>query len=332
MKKISSLALGLISIVTVGVTTVNIFAAMADTTQSPKSTSVTPKPSESPGDGVLKLDPPKVNMRLEALEKKLDSLEKKNEKSTLDLISSFLSIINFLGLGGLILYFFMSYRSKVDRLIDSNKRKVNELSQNLEQNKRDASVVKTNLDQKFNSIEGRQQQLGNDIVKLERQIKESKESRQVNNPPSNYSNKPISSSHSSSEHHQSVYVPVSYLDVYNDRSKNFTDNYSIETVDRNVENYKLGFTGQTQDIILNTESRGKYWLYLDGEKIYLLPKQKMKVPEDQLSQVEELFDCNNYHEHNYDNFTLTKPAVLISQGSGNNQTWKLIEKGTLQFV
>ena len=148
----------------------------------------------------------------------------------------------------------------------------------------------------------------------------------------NYSNKPISSSRSEADYHQPIYVPVSYLDVYNDRSKNFTDHYSIETVDRNVENYKLSFTGGTQDVILNTESRGKYWMYLDGDKICLLPKQKMKVPEDQLSQVEELFDCQNYHEHNYDNFTLIKPALLSTQGSGSNQTWKLIEKGTLQFA
>jgi hypothetical protein len=324
MKNIKSLSLILLSIVTVGATTVNL--CLADPTASPTATSPAPKAADLPVDSKkITSDSSKITTQ------KSDSSEKKDEKSTLDLISSILSIVNLIGLG-LLGYFFISNRNKTTESIDSSKRKINELSQNLEHYKKDTSVVKTNLDQKFNSIEGRQQQLGNDIVKLERQVKEDKENRQVNNPPSSYSNKPTSSSRSSSDHHQPVYVPVSYLDIYNDRSKNFTDKYSIETVDRNVENYKLGSTGQTQDVILNIESRGKYWLYLDGQKIYLLPKQKMKVPEDQLSQVEELFDCNNYHEHNYDNFTLTKPAVLISQGSGTNQTWKLIEKGTLQFA
>jgi hypothetical protein len=330
MKKISSLALGLISIVALNLATIEVSLAENEgvpTKPTPtESPSPKPKPSKASEDNTS-------NSSTSDNQSKQNNPDnsKKSDASIANLALLIFSVINSIGLGVLSVLFYL-YKNDTGKSIDSNKKKVSELSQNLDHHKKDTAFAKTNLDQKFNSIEGRQQQLGNDIVKLERQVKESTESRQVNYPPSSYSPKPIGNSRSSSDYHQPVYVPVSYLDVYNDRSKNFTDHYSIETVDRNVENYKLGSTGQTQDVILNIESRGKYWLYLDGQKIYLLPKQKMKVPEDQLSQVEELFDCNNYHEHNYDNFTLTKPAVLISQGSGTNQTWKLIEKGTLQFA
>jgi hypothetical protein len=325
MKKISSLVLGLISIVSFNIITVEISLCQNEVKSTTK-----PTPSSSPSSSSKPIKLSEENsLSSVASEPQLKS--QKSDASSTNLALLIFSVINSIGLGVLSVLFYL-YKNNTGKSIDSNKRKVNELSQSLDHYKKDTSLVKANLDQKFNSIEGRQQQLGNDLVKLERQVKESKESRQVNHSPSSYSTNPIGSSRSLSDHHQPVYVPVSYLDVYNDRSKNFTDHYSIETVDRNVENYKLASTGRTQDVILNTESRGKYWLYLDGEKIYLLPKQKMKVPEDQLSQVEELFDCNNYHEHNYDSFTLTKPAVLIPQGSGSNQAWKLIEKGTLQFA
>jgi hypothetical protein len=131
---------------------------------------------------------------------------------------------------------------------------------------------------------------------------------------------------------QPEHSPLDWILDYNDRDRNFADNYQVTPVDRNVENYRLSMTGSTQDIILNTDLKGKYWLYLDRDNTYLLlPKQKIAITEDELSQFESFFDCNNYSENNYNNFTLKKPATLAILGISGDRMWKLLEKGILQF-
>jgi hypothetical protein len=120
----------------------------------------------------------------------------------------------------------------------------------------------------------------------------------------------------------------SYLDDYNNRQKNFAEIYKGIVVDREANNYNLSRAGQTEEVILTVESRGNYCLFTCENITYIVPSQKLKIREDKLNEVKDLFDCENYQESNYNNFTLMKPALVTQQSNGN---WRLREKGTIIF-
>lgn len=119
-----------------------------------------------------------------------------------------------------------------------------------------------------------------------------------------------------------------YLSDYNNRQKNFAEIYKAIVVDREVDNYNLSRAGQTEEVILTAENRGNYCLFTCENTTYIVPSQKLKIREDKLNEVKDLFDCENYQESNYNNFVLSKPALVIQQVNGN---WRLKEKGTLIF-
>ncbi len=123
-----------------------------------------------------------------------------------------------------------------------------------------------------------------------------------------------------------------YITDYNDRSKNFQDIYPGNFVDIDLENYQNGRAGSTEEIILVKNEKGNYYLFQYDREICLVPKQNFKIRGNKTSEVEELFECYDYQEDNYKNFVLVDPAIVISQGSGNNQAWRLSEKGSLKFA
>jgi hypothetical protein len=126
----------------------------------------------------------------------------------------------------------------------------------------------------------------------------------------------------------SIDLQPSYVSCYNNRRQNFQDTYKTISVERQTENYKLSRSGKTEDVILDKQNQGEYWLFVDSGKNYIVPKQALKIREDNFSEVQTLFECISYQEDNHSNFTLIKPAVITDRGNG---TWQLKEKGKLQF-
>jgi tetratricopeptide (TPR) repeat protein len=131
---------------------------------------------------------------------------------------------------------------------------------------------------------------------------------------------------------QAIYsIPVSLpcVEQYNDRALNFAEIHKTIDIVRDEENYNQSRTGHTEDIILTTtNNRGSYWLFKYEDISYLVPTHKLKIREEILDEVKQLFDCENYQEHYYNTFVLVKPAIVTHQADGK---WKLKNQGMIQF-
>ncbi|MEM8719542.1 MAG: hypothetical protein AAGE84_09575 [Cyanobacteria bacterium P01_G01_bin.39] len=89
---------------------------------------------------------------------------------------------------------------------------------------------------------------------------------------------------------------------------------------------------QTNLDVINLEktSNGNYWIINASEnKIFLVPKDNIKLNIPVMKTVELLFDCQGYQGNNTQDFFLKKPAQVSL--AANNQQWKLEELGELDF-
>ena len=126
----------------------------------------------------------------------------------------------------------------------------------------------------------------------------------------------------------SVSTQLSPTDYYNNYQHDFQNKYQITAVGRETENFNKSRAAQTDLVILAGDQQGNYWLFSDSSELCIVPKQNLKITGSRINNTKDLFECQHYNEQNYDNFTLVKPAVVVSQGDG---TWKLTRKGELEF-
>ncbi len=246
--------------------------------------------------------------------------------------------LNFLAtLGGIV--YLRDRMKKTSETADRRNNSINgKLDKKLDRSDRDPFSTKSEL----NKLVEKQQKLEFDISSFQREIssfqKETKNSLStltvsIRDSSSRIQN-PVPTSNNQQSHdsllnyYPSENIEPAYLTDYNNRQKNFTDTYKSLVIDRDPDNYNLSRAGQTEEIILTEESRGNYWLFSYDGLTYVVPSQKLKIREDKLNEVKDLFDCENYQESNYDNYTLIKPALVSKKVNGN---WRLKEKGKLQF-
>ncbi len=250
--------------------------------------------------------------------------------------------LNFIATAGVLIY--LMYRTKkTSETAERRNISINEkLDKKLDRPDRDPFSTKTDLNKIDKEIKNRirelaekQQILDVSISNIRKEIKDSLAILALTSRDSNSINQNFVTDLNNLQPHNllSDYYPSentepAYLTDYNNRQKNFADTYRSLVVEREPENYNLSRAGQTEEVILTEEIQGNYWLFSHDGLIYVVPSQKLKIREDKLNEVKDLFDCENYQESNYDNYTLIKPALVSQKVNGN---WRLKEKGKLQF-
>ena len=88
-------------------------------------------------------------------------------------------------------------------------------------------------------------------------------------------------------------------------------------------------SGRQQNIILQRDRRGNYWIVNDSGTNYLVPEDKFKINTFNFNTTIALFECNNYEASSSRNFHLIKPARVSVVT--DDEIWQLEERGILQF-
>jgi hypothetical protein len=256
-------------------------------------------------------------------------VEDNSPSSIISFVTLFLSILNTAGIGTL---FFLN--KKINESISYTKKEVksidSKLSGDIKSLKSSSQAVENRIakvdsdnQKNLSEIKRKTEDLQHTITRVSQKSMQTSTNRVATRERDEYS--------PSSSDRQSLEVTnnqPSYISRYNDRIHNFQDNYQLTPVDRESENYKLSRSAKTEDVILDKQTQGSYWLFTDNGRYLLVPKHTFKIRQSDLSDVQFLFECLDYREDNHSNFVLTEPAILTQQGSG---TWQLKEKGKLQF-
>jgi hypothetical protein len=124
--------------------------------------------------------------------------------------------------------------------------------------------------------------------------------------------------------------PYPFLDLYRQSPDIFRNQYTPKTVSEDSDNFNRRWAGNQQEIILGEDRTGNYWLFNEGDLMYLIPVPKLKVNEIKMRTVGGLFDCNN-HMDNYQSLSVIRPAIVSPQPGVKGQ-WKLEQKGVLDFT
>ncbi|MBD2360304.1 hypothetical protein H6G36_03660 [Anabaena minutissima FACHB-250] len=116
---------------------------------------------------------------------------------------------------------------------------------------------------------------------------------------------------------------------YNQNRKQVCKNASevSETVD-SINQRRLGVN---HSVILEkvSKNKGNYCIIPEQGFSYLLPKDNLRINEYNYETVTILFDCYNYQPGRSSDFRLKTPAVVVTE---NHDTWRLQQKGELQFL
>lgn len=235
-----------------------------------------------------------------------------------------LGIVNIIVLGA-TLWFNKEAINKIKDKAKNSEQKIDKLKSQYQPLEHQIKKVDSDYQNYSNKTNKEFERLRQSIEELSRKAASVQQSATV--PQSNYR----SERQSSSTGHYSaapVNVQLSPTDYYNSHQNDFQNKYQITTVGREAENLNQSRAAQTDSVVLAGDPQGNYWLFSDNAETYLVPKQNLKITDSRLSTTNDLFECQDYNEHNYKNFILIKPAVMTSQGSG---TWQLKEKGKLQF-
>jgi chlorite dismutase len=245
-------------------------------------------------------------------------------------VSILLGIVNILGLGTA---FFLLSKKSTENIINAQRKAENlksEISRNIKSIEVDVNGQKQLIENRIKAVDKENQE---SIANLRRKVEDLQQTTArisqtlvSGSQPSRSTTRELSERNYSSS--KPVNNQVSYINRYNDNRQNFQDSYQAITVEREVDNYKLSRSGKTEDVILEKQSQGNYLLFSDNGRSCIVPKHTFKMREDEINDVQNLFECINYREDNYSNFILVEPAVLTPQGDG---TWQLKEKGKLQF-
>ncbi|MTJ49509.1 hypothetical protein [Dolichospermum sp. UHCC 0259] len=100
------------------------------------------------------------------------------------------------------------------------------------------------------------------------------------------------------------------------------------TVYETEYSFKQRLLGKKIQPILESDSRGNYWIITEGNDEYLVPKANIKINEhNYLATISTFFNCLGYNSNSSNTFTLVKPAKVYKIG----EQWELIKIGELQF-
>jgi hypothetical protein len=121
-----------------------------------------------------------------------------------------------------------------------------------------------------------------------------------------------------------------FLDEYNRHQESFAQQYFPTVVSEDADNINERRSGDSNDVILGENSRGNYWLVSENNKIYLVPKPKIKIQEHNIRTVRELFDCTTF-DPDYQSFSVVEPALVSVYASASGLKWRVDRKGELKF-
>jgi hypothetical protein len=265
------------------------------TTESPAGNADIGKPTSTPASSLLKED----------------SL---SFATFLPWISGFFHALELAGIGGL---FYLFKRTKHEGVV--RERKLAERVAFLDKSFKDQDVSVRNLDTSLSAVrkqaaqmQGVQQQQARDLPR-----------------PQGY----VSVSVAQAEYAAAAPVASSeypFLALYKQSPESFKSQYNPTVVSENKENLQKRWGGDQNEIILETDRRGNYWLFSEGSKTYLIPNPKLNIIDANMRTVGSIFDCVNY-SLDYRSFSIVKPAIVSLHVSAAEQQWKLETKGSLEF-
>ena len=255
---------------------------------------------------------------------KNDGLELNTIKNSLSNLTITVMILSFILLGLII---FCIYR--IITLVEQQRQITNSL--------------KNNHNQKFIDIDKFQIEL-NEIYKrvnnFDARLKQI-ESSSHNKTPSNYSstsqNSPTSQPRTEPVYQPQTRIYQSYqpanisntniglVSAYNINPNSLSEQATIVSESNfTAQQRRLGKNIQS---ILESDNRGNYWIIIENNDEYLVPKANMKINEHNYLTISIFFNCLGYNSNSSNNFTLVKPAKVYRRG----EQWELIEIGELQF-
>lgn len=117
---------------------------------------------------------------------------------------------------------------------------------------------------------------------------------------------------------------IELVSVYNINARSLLNQATtVSESEYTTEQRRLGRNVQP---ILESDSRGNYWIIGEGNIKYLVPKANMRINEHSYLTISTLFNCSGYNPNSI-NFKLIRPAKVSSIGD----KWELIEVGELEF-
>ena len=268
---------------------------------------ISPQPQKSPGKA------------------KNDGLELNEVKSSLRNLTITVIILGFILLGLII---FCIYR--IITLVEQQRQITNSLKNNQKFIDIDKFQIELNeIYKRLNNFDARLKQI------------ESSSHNKTNKTPSNYpstsQNIPISQPRTEPVYQPQPRINQSYqpanisnaniglVPAYNINPRSLSEQaITVSESNFTAQQRRLGKNIQS---ILESDSRGNYWIITEGNDEYLVPKANMRINEHNYLTISTFFNCLGYNSNSSNDFTLVKPAKVYRKG----EEWELIEIGELQF-
>jgi len=260
---------------------------------------------------------------------KNDGLELNAVQSSLRNLTITVIILGFILLGLII---FCIYR--IITLVEQQRQITNSLKNNQKFIDIDKFQIELNeIYKRLNNFDARLKQI------------ESSSHNKTNKTPSNYSstspNIPISQPRTEPVYQPQPLQPrinqsyqpanisntnIGVVSAYNINPRSLSEQaITVSETEYTSEQRRLGKNIQP---ILESNSRGNFWIITEGNDEYLVPKANIKINEyNYVTTISTFFNCLGYNSNSSNEFTLVKPAKVYRRG----EQWELIEVGELQF-
>ncbi|PSB04282.1 hypothetical protein [Merismopedia glauca] len=135
-----------------------------------------------------------------------------------------------------------------------------------------------------------------------------------------------SRSETATKNDYSISLTPKLVDIYN-RDRNALSYKGIEVAEteESSNNRRLS---ETKVVIFENKRQGNYRIVKEKGINYLIPQPNFQIDASNYSEIQAVFECQNYSA-NYSNFQLVQPATVLPISGGLN--WCLEERGILKF-
>jgi hypothetical protein len=122
----------------------------------------------------------------------------------------------------------------------------------------------------------------------------------------------------------------SFVNEYNQDSRNFANRYGVEEVlekQSNIEGRRSGVV-KTVNLSLAPTRRGAYWVFSHENQYMVVPSaDAVRIQEHNQEPVNAIFDYSDFNP-NYSSIRLIEPAIVTKNTGG----YQLVSKGRIEFV
>ena len=259
---------------------------------------------------------------------KNDGLELNAVKSSLRNLTITVIILGFILLGLII---FCIYR--IITLIEQQRQITNSLKSNQKFIDIDKFQIELNeIYKRLNNFDTRLKQIESSSHNKTNKTPSNYPSTSPNIPISQPRTEPVSQPQPPQPRINQLYQPanisntnIGLVSAYNINPRSFSEQaITVSESNLTAQQRRLGKNIQS---ILESDSRGNYWIITEGNDEYLVPKANMKINEHNYLTISIFFNCLGYNSNSSNEFTLVKPAKVYRRG----EQWELIEVGELRF-